>query len=92
VHCGSSASARISVRERVAYDGSVLLPLCEADVLQAVETLRAAGVASIAICFLHSYTNPTHERRAAELVRAACLTALEPNPARLRLNEHLGGE
>jgi hypothetical protein len=66
---------RIGVRERVAYDGSVLLALCEADVLQAAETLRAAGVASIAICFLHSYANPTHERRAAELVRAACRTA-----------------
>jgi N-methylhydantoinase A len=66
VDCWPSVSARIGVRERVAYDGSVLLPLCEADVLQAAETLRAAGVASvasIAICLLHSYANPTHERR-----------------------------
>src|SRR5580704_12630761 len=66
---------RIGVRERVAYDGSVLLPLCEADVLLAAERLRTSGVVSIAICFLHSYANPTHERRAAELVRAACPTA-----------------
>ena len=31
--------------------------------------MKAAGVATVAICFLHSYANPAHERRAAEIVR-----------------------
>ena len=61
---------RISVRERILYDGSVLIPLAEADVVQAAMKLREAGVTSVAICFLHSYANPDHERRAADLVRA----------------------
>ena len=34
-----------------------------------VRALAADGVASIAICFLHAYVNPAHERRAAEIVR-----------------------
>ena len=33
------------------------------------EQLRAAGIVSVAICFLHSYANPAHEQRAADLVR-----------------------
>jgi N-methylhydantoinase A len=62
---------RIGVRERVTFDGRVLVPLINSDVVRATEVLREANVASIAICFLHSYANPAHERRAASLVRAA---------------------
>src|SRR3984893_9098773 len=60
---------RLGVRERVTFDGSVLLPLAETEVLQAANALRAAGIESVAICFLHCYANPAHEERAAELVR-----------------------
>jgi N-methylhydantoinase A len=60
---------RLGVRERVTFDGSVLLPLAETEVVQAANALRAAGIESVAICFLHSYANPAHEERAAELVR-----------------------
>lgn len=59
---------RLGVRERVTFDGGVLVPLAETDVVRAARQLREAGVVSVAICFLHSYVNPTHERRAAELV------------------------
>jgi N-methylhydantoinase A len=62
---------RLGVRERVTFDGSVITPLDESDVVQAARRLREAGLESIAICFLHSYANPTHEQRAAELVRDA---------------------
>ena len=60
---------RFGVRERVTFDGSVLTPLAEIDVAAAAKGLREAGIVSVAICFLHSYANPTHERRAAEVVR-----------------------
>jgi N-methylhydantoinase A len=57
------------VSERTAFDGEVLVPLDEAGLRRTVQALRRDGVESIAICFLHSYANPAHERRAAEIVR-----------------------
>ena len=57
------------VAERVAFDGEVLVPLDEAGLRESVRGLVRDGMASIAICFLHSYVNPAHERRAAEIVR-----------------------
>ena len=59
----------LGVPERLDYQGRVLTPLDEAAVRAAVLRLKEAGVASIVICFLHSYINPVHEQRAAEIVR-----------------------
>ncbi|HEY1366323.1 MAG TPA: hydantoinase/oxoprolinase family protein [Gaiellaceae bacterium] len=57
------------VTERVAPPtGEVLEPLDEAEVRAAARALREAGVRSVAVCFLFSYLNPEHERRAAEIV------------------------
>jgi len=64
-----SREHRFGVRERVTFDGSVLIPLVEAEVEEAAKKLRTAGIISLAICFLHSYSNPAHEQRAAALVR-----------------------
>jgi N-methylhydantoinase A len=60
---------RFGARERLTFDGNVLVPLAETDVAHAARQLREAGIVSVAICFLHSYANPVHEQRAAELVR-----------------------
>ncbi len=60
---------RISVAERTLYTGEILTPLKEEDVYRAIETLRQENVESVAVCFLHSYANPAHEKRAAELCR-----------------------
>ena len=57
------------VDERVDADGNVLLPLDEAGLREAVLRIVEAGIESVAICFLHSYANPSHELRARELVR-----------------------
>jgi N-methylhydantoinase A len=62
-------SRRIGVEERTLVDGSVMTPLNEHEVHNAVKKFQAQGVKSIAVCFLHSYANPKHERRAAEIVR-----------------------
>ena len=61
---------RVGVRERLDAKGSVLVPLNEADVRDAVQRLRAQGVSAIAVCYLFSFVNPVHERRTREIVAA----------------------
>ena len=61
------------VAERITGpDGAVATPLDEDAVRAAAHQLWDAGVEAIAVCFLFSFLNPVHERRAAEIVRAAC--------------------
>jgi N-methylhydantoinase A/oxoprolinase/acetone carboxylase beta subunit len=62
---------RREVLERVAADGTVIVPLDEESCAASAAELVARGATSIAICFLHSYMNPLHEQRAAEIVRKA---------------------
>ena len=57
-------------RGRLNYRGEVVEPLNRADIEEAVRALVAAKVEAIAVCFLFSYTNPAHEREAAEIIRA----------------------
>jgi N-methylhydantoinase A len=54
---------------RLLHDGSERRKLDEKAVRRAATQMKAAGVKTLAICFLHSYANPAHERRAAEIVR-----------------------
>jgi N-methylhydantoinase A/oxoprolinase/acetone carboxylase beta subunit len=49
--------------------GDILTPLDEDEVRAAARELREEGVEAVAVCFLFSYLNPVHERRAAEIVR-----------------------
>ena len=61
------------VTERLAPpQGAVVTPLAEAEVEPAALELKAAGVTSIAICFLFSYINPEHEKRAKAIVERLC--------------------
>ncbi len=60
---------RLEATERVTHKGEVLTPLDEEDVRRAVSEARRQGAEAVAICFLHSYANPAHERRATEIVR-----------------------
>ena len=59
------------IRERVDYCGRVLAPLTEEDVLAAAEALAAEDIESVAVSFLWAFKHPEHERRTAELLRAA---------------------
>jgi N-methylhydantoinase A len=61
---------RLTARERVAVDGEVLLPLDPAGVERAAEAFLAEGVRSVAVAFLHSYANPSHEQAAAAILAA----------------------
>ena len=62
----------VEVDERMGPDG-VLRALDERSVERAARALRRAGVEAVAICLLHAYAHPQHERRVAEL----CATRLE---------------
>jgi N-methylhydantoinase A len=61
---------RVEVVERLDKDGKVLVPLDETTIEEALNTLDAAGVTSIAISLLFSFTNPDHERQVAERARS----------------------
>jgi N-methylhydantoinase A len=58
---------RLEVTERVDAEGAIRIPLDEDEVARAVRELLGRGVESLLICFLNSYSNRTHEHRAAEI-------------------------
>ena len=60
---------RKGVRERVISNGSIKTPLHEEDVRAACRFFIEEGVEAVAISFLWSVLNDSHERRAAEIVR-----------------------
>ena len=62
---------RLEVPERMDAGGEVVAPLDEKALDEAVRHLRTAGCEALVIHFLHSYINPAHELRAAELARGA---------------------
>ena len=63
---------RREVAERVHYDGRVETPLDEAELTRGLkELVEGERIEALAICFLHSYANPTHEHRAKAMAEAA---------------------
>jgi N-methylhydantoinase A/oxoprolinase/acetone carboxylase beta subunit len=48
---------RIGITERVRFDGSVLTPLADTEVREALRALKAEDVEAVAVCFLHAYAN-----------------------------------
>jgi N-methylhydantoinase A len=59
---------RLPVRERIDARGGVLIPLDEASLDHAIGALAEQHIEAVAIGFLHSFTNPDHERRTGEAV------------------------
>lgn len=60
---------RLPVRERSLFTGKIKIPLDIDTVHTALDKFEQEGVEAIAICFLHSYANPEHEQRTAEICR-----------------------
>jgi N-methylhydantoinase A/oxoprolinase/acetone carboxylase beta subunit len=56
------------VNERIDRDGDVVVRLSDDEVIASIESLVAAGAEAIAVSFLWSFVNDTHERRVAELL------------------------
>ena len=62
---------RYEVTERLDASGAVVHPLDEDQVRKLASTLAQAQVEAVAVSLLHSYVNPAHERRIAEMLKAA---------------------
>jgi 5-oxoprolinase (ATP-hydrolysing) len=58
---------RREIAERMSRDGTVLRPLDPDQARREIAALAEAGVEAIAVCFLHAYRNPAHERAVAAL-------------------------
>src|SRR5690606_1347795 len=59
---------RYGVSERIYADGATLQPLDEDQVVEIARELKAQDIEAVAVCYLHSYRNPAHERRTAEIL------------------------
>ncbi|MGH7902706.1 MAG: hydantoinase/oxoprolinase family protein [Candidatus Dormibacteraceae bacterium] len=57
------------VGERLDFRGEVLTPFDEQGAREVSRRLRDAGTRSVAVCFLHAYANPAHERRMREILK-----------------------
>jgi N-methylhydantoinase A len=62
---------RLEVTEKMRPDGSVAVALDADSLSPVIAMLRSENVASVAICLLHSYANPAHERAVAQAVHDA---------------------
>ena len=60
---------RFEVIERIMPDGSVRQPLDDVSVESVLDKLEQLQPEAIAICLLHSYANPIHERKVVEAVK-----------------------
>ena len=61
---------RLGIKERIASDGSVLIPLDENSVKEAVMKCKEQKVEAIAIGFLHCYANDQHEKLAQSIIQS----------------------
>jgi N-methylhydantoinase A len=59
---------RLPIEERLEYDGKVATPLVEQDVVDAVDFMIQEEVEAVAVCFMNSFANHSHEDKAAEIV------------------------
>ena len=59
------------VAERVNAEGRVLTALDEGAVEALAVQLKSSAIEAVAVCFLHAWSNPDHERRAGEILRRA---------------------
>ncbi len=57
------------ISERCTADGNVLTAIDTAEVERVAHELKAQGVEAVAVCFLHSYANPAHERVVGDILR-----------------------
>ncbi len=59
---------RFEIDERVSADGTIVRAVDQGEVRLLAGRLRAAGIDSVAVCFLHAYLYPDHEREVAAIL------------------------
>jgi N-methylhydantoinase A len=59
----------VEVDERILAGGDIRLPLDEASVCSAARAVSRMDVEAVAVCLIHAFANPMHERRVAEILR-----------------------
>ena len=72
---------RLEVSERTLSSGEIRTPLDEGEARKVARILRGRGIRTIAVCFLHSYTNGANEARMKEII-------LEEHPEALVRTSH----
>jgi len=65
---------RGEVTERVDHEGNVVTALYEDEVRATILELLNSGAQAIAVCFIHSFMNPTHEQRVAAILQEVAPT------------------
>jgi len=79
---------RKGVKERVYSDGEILIPIDKVEIEQILDAFKKEGVESVAVCFLHSYVNPTHEIA----VKALAATRVPDIPVSVSIDWPIGTE
>lgn len=59
---------RFEINERIDYEGRTIVPLDETEARELAELLKRRGVKTIAVCFVNSYADPSHETRMREII------------------------
>jgi N-methylhydantoinase A len=59
---------RAGITERMSFDGKVIEPLNPEDVKKTILHFKDNGVEAVAVCLLHSYANPEHEKKVGEII------------------------
>src|SRR5713101_5819372 len=59
---------RLGVRERIRADGRVETPLDPASLDDAIAVLRQDRIEAVAVCYLHAWRDPSHERSTRKAV------------------------
>jgi N-methylhydantoinase A len=60
---------RFEVAERLDHRGEVIRPLDRDSLAQAIAGIAAESIQSVAVCLIHAYANPAHERVVAAAIR-----------------------
>ena len=60
---------RREVNERLNYKGETLSPLCREDIEECVNYFKKEGVEAIAVSYVHSYVNPSHEQETVKVIK-----------------------
>ncbi|HMD84748.1 MAG TPA: hydantoinase/oxoprolinase family protein [Terriglobia bacterium] len=61
---------RFGVKERIAADGQILLPISDAEIRRLLRRVKNSGADSLAVCFLFAFANPAHERQVAAALKS----------------------